>query len=39
LLIPGIGILYGVLKNKIYKPFYERYIKEPLYVDEQRCCR
>ena len=39
LLIVGVGILGGLFIDKVYKPFHQRYIVQPLFVDDKRCCR
>ena len=39
LLIVGVGILGGLFNDKVYKPFHQRYIVQPLFVDDKRCCR
>jgi ABC-type phosphate transport system permease subunit len=39
LIIVGVGILGGLFIDKVYKPFHQRYIVQPLFVDDKRCCR
>ena len=39
LLILIFAIAGGLLKDKVLKPLYDRYIVQPLYVDDPRCCR
>ena len=39
LIIVGVGILGGLFIDNVYKPLHQRYIVQPLYVDDKRCCR
>lgn len=40
LLIPGLGILYGLSKKHVILPIYAHITDPgPLYVDDKRCCR
>jgi hypothetical protein len=40
LIIPGLGILYGLSKKHVILPIYEHITDPgPLYVDDKRCCR
>lgn len=39
LLIPTGGIVIGLSNKHIIHPAYERYVKQPLYVNDLRCCR
>jgi hypothetical protein len=40
LIIPGLGILYGLSKKHVILPIYAKITDPgPLYVDDKRCCR
>lgn len=40
LIIPGLGILYGLSKKHVILPIYAHITDPgPLYVDDKRCCR
>lgn len=40
LIIPGLGILYGLSKKHVILPIYAKITDPgPLYIDDKRCCR